>query len=334
MHSDPGLVVALAYDGLCLFEFGIAAEVFGLKRPEFTFPWYRFAVAAVEPGPMHTLGGLSVQADGGLDLLESARTIVIPGWRSLIEPPPAPLLAALRRAEARGARILTLCSGVFPLAASSLLNGKRATTHSRHLAVLRQRYPAIEAVTNVLYVDEGQLITAAGSAAGIDAALHLVRRDFGAAVANAVARRMVVAGHREGDRPQDLPLPGPQARRDRFEDALDYARTHLDRTHTVAHLAAVAAMSERTFLRRFRERLGTNPKAWLLAERIGRAQELLETESASLQDVATSVGFQSVETFRAAFRREVGVAPAAYRGMRRLSSRQAARGGSIDRPVV
>lgn len=318
MIRDPGLVAVCAYDGLCAFEFGVAAEVFGLSRPEFDFPWYRFAVAGVEPGPYRTLGGLTVNVDGRLDVLAEANTIVIPGWRWRSRPAEPAFLDALCEAYGRGARILTLCSGVFPLAESGLLDGRQATTHQRYVDELRARHPRINAVENVLYVDEDALITAAGSAAGIDACLHLVRRDFGATVANAVARRLVLAGHREGDRPQDIPKPGPKPRRDGFETALDYARGHLRQAIPVPRLAAIAAMSERTFLRRFHERLGVSPKAWLLAERIGRAQELLETGAHSLDEVAQATGFASGESFRAAFRRIVGVAPGSYRTMRRL----------------
>ena len=323
MLKDPGLVAVVAYDGLCAFEFGVAAEVFGLPRPEFAFPWYRFAVAGVEPGPYRALGGLTVNADGRLELLAAASTIVIPGWRGRDTPAPAAFLDAITDAYGRGARIITLCSGVFALAETGLLNGRQATTHSRYIEELRRRHPRVSVVENVLYVDEDAMITAAGSAAGIDACLHLVRRDFGATIANTVARRLVLAGHREGDRPQSIPRPGPKPRRDGFEEALDYARGHLDQPLSVPQLAHVAAMSERTFLRRFHERIGLSPKAWLNGERIGRAQELLETGVHSLEDVAAATGFASGESFRAAFRKVVGVAPGSYRTMHRFSPRAA-----------
>lgn len=323
MLKDPGLVAVVAYDGLCAFEFGVAAEIFGLPRPEFHFPWYRFAVAGAEPGPYRALGGLTVNADGRLELLAEASTIIIPGWRSRDIPAPAPFLDALAEAYGRGARIVTLCSGVFALAETGLLDGRQATTHGRYVAELRRRHPRIQVVENVLYVDEDALITAAGSAAGIDACLHLVRRDFGASIANAVARRLVLAGHREGDRPQEIPRPGPKPRRDGFEEALDYARAHLDQPLSVPHLAMLAAMSERTFLRRFHERLGLGPKSWLIAERVGRAQELLEAGAYSLEDVAAATGFASGESFRAAFRKQVGVAPGSYRTMRKLGAHAA-----------
>ncbi len=187
MHSTPGSVAILAYDGLCTFEFGIAVEIFGLARPEFDFPWYQHRIVAVDQGPMRATGGIQVLADGGMELLETARTIIIPGWRSRSDPVPATLLAALRRAHGRGARLVSICSGVFVLAASGLLDGLRATTHWRYTDELSARYPNILVDPDVLYVDAGQLLTSAGSAAGIDACLHLVARDFGTQVANSVA---------------------------------------------------------------------------------------------------------------------------------------------------
>ena len=193
MPDSPGLVAILAYDGLCTFEFGIAVEIFGLTRPEFDFPWYEHCIVAVDQGPMRAMGGIHVLADGGLELLAQARTIIIPGWRDREAPVPPALLAALRQAHARGARLLSICSGVFVLAASGLLDGHGATTHWRYSDELARRFPAIAVDPHVLYVDSGQLITSAGSAAGIDACLHLVARDFGTQVANSVARRLVMS---------------------------------------------------------------------------------------------------------------------------------------------
>ena len=195
MPTQPNLVAILAYDGLCTFEFGIAVEIFGLARPEFDFPWYEHAIAAVDPGPMRAMGGIQVLADGGLELLAAARTIVIPGWRDRNAPVPSALIDALRRAHDRGARLLSICSGVFVLAASGLLDGHRATTHWRYTSELAQRFPAIEVDPDVLYVDAGQLITSAGSAAGIDACLHLVTRDFGTQVATTHRRPGPVHPH-------------------------------------------------------------------------------------------------------------------------------------------
>jgi AraC family transcriptional regulator, transcriptional activator FtrA len=167
------LVVALAYDGLCTFEFGVAAEIFGLDRPEMGNAWYRFRVAAIEPGPLRAMGGISVAADGGLSLVESAGTIIVPGWRGADSPVPGRLLKALRRAHKRGARLLSFCSGVFVLAATGLLDGRRATTHWRYSEALASAYPEVTVVPDVLYVDEGNVLTAAGSAAGFGSAATL-----------------------------------------------------------------------------------------------------------------------------------------------------------------
>ncbi|WP_166365593.1 transcriptional regulator FtrA [Pseudomonas akapageensis] len=313
MHNDPGLVAVLAYDGLCTFEFGISVEIFGLPRPEFDFAWYRHCIVAVDEGPMRALGGIQVTADSGLEALAEARTIIVPGWRNRDEPPPEPLLQALRAAHGRGARLLSICSGVFVLAATGLLDGKRATTHWRYTDELKARFPAIEVDPDVLYVDSGQLITSAGSAAGIDACLHLVGRDFGTHVANTVARRLVMAPQRSGGQAQFIPAPVAQAPRDDLSSVLEWARQHAGEALSVRQLAARALMSERTFLRRFSDATGMTPKAWLLHTRMARARELLETTSLNSELIAERCGFASVESFRVAFRRVVGLAPRFYR---------------------
>lgn len=313
MHADPGLVAILAYDGLCTFEFGIAVEIFGLPRPEFDFPWYRHRIVGVEPGPMRAMGGIQVLTDMGLDGLAEARTIIVPGWRDRQETPPVPLLDALRAAHGRGARLLSICSGVFVLAASGLLDGRRATTHWRYAAELAARYPQVTVDPDVLYVDEGDLITSAGSAAGIDACLHLVARDCGSRVANDVARRLVTAPQRSGGQAQFIPAPVPRVARHDLGALLEWARQRLHEPLTVEALARRAAMSERTFLRRFVEATGLTPKAWLQHARLARARELLEHGGESLEAVAERCGFRSLDSFRVAFRTGVGVAPAAYR---------------------
>ena len=310
---DPGLVVVVAYDGLCTFEFGIAVEVFGLARPEFEFPWYRFAVVAAEGRRAKAIGGIVVEADADLRVLEQANTIIIPGWRDRNERPPERLLQALAKASKRGARCISICSGVFVLAAAGLLDGKRATTHWRHMPDLKRLYPSIRVEEDVLYVDEGNVITSAGSAAGLDACVHLVRRDFGSAVANTVARRLVMPPHRDGGQAQYVAAPVLERPGRPMAEVLDWARQQLDKPIDISALAKRAAMSERTFLRRFRETVGQTPKLWLQRERMFRAQELLETSKASLTDVAETCGYVSVETFRVAFRRAVGTSPAAYR---------------------
>ena len=210
---NPHFVVALAYDRLCTFEFGCTVELFALERPELDVDWYRFAVCAVEPGIIRAAGGITVQAPYAPELLAQADTIVIPGWRDADEAPPPALLALLRAAHARGARLCSICSGVFVLAAAGLLDGQRATTHWRYAEKLAQRYPRVRVEPDHLYVDNGQVITAAGSAAGLDMLLHVVRRDYGARIGNLVAQRLVVAPHREGGQAQFLPRPlAPEGR--------------------------------------------------------------------------------------------------------------------------
>jgi AraC family transcriptional regulator, transcriptional activator FtrA len=188
-------VTTVIYEGLCTFEFGIAVEVFGLPRPEFGFPWYDFNVASAEGRRVRAVGGVTVEADAALEALDAADTIIIPGWRGNTEIPPKPLLDAVCRAHERGARLLSLCSGVFVLAAAGLLNGRRATTHWRHIPDLQRLYPEIMIEPDVLYVDEGGVISAAGSTAGLDACMYIVKRDHGSRPANLVARRLVMPPH-------------------------------------------------------------------------------------------------------------------------------------------
>jgi AraC family transcriptional activator FtrA len=306
-------VVALAYDGLCTFEFGCVVELFALPRPELTVPWYEFSVCAAERGPLRAAGGIEVRVAHGLKALEQADTIVIPGWRAPDEPPPAALLARLRAAFARGARLCSICSGVFVLAAAGLLDGRRATTHWRYVERLRARYPQIRVEANALYVDEGRLLTSAGSAAGLDMLLHLVRRDHGAKIANQVAQRLVIAPHREGDQAQFVPRPVATDERGRLARLLDFVRAHLGEPHTLASLATRAAMSTRTLQRQFVQATGQAPHAWLIGERIERAKELLEGTRLPTARVAARVGMGSAESLRHHFRERVGTTPLQYR---------------------
>jgi len=312
---DNPLVVVVAYDGLCTFEFGCAVEVFGLPRPEMGPDWYRFAVAAAEPGPLRAAGGITVGVDGGLDLLAEAGTIVVPGWRAADAPVPAALCDALRAAHAAGARVLSLCSGAFVLAAAGLLDGKRATTHWRYFDALAARYPGLTLVPDVLYVDEGSVLTAAGSAAALDLCLHLIRRDWGPRLANHVARRLVVPPHRDGGQTQyvERPVPRERAAGSRLAGLLDRVRAALDQDWPIERLAAEAAVSPRALHRRFQEASGTSPGAWLLAERLARARELLEDAMLPIEDVAAACGFGTAATMRHHFRTTLGVSPAAYR---------------------
>jgi AraC family transcriptional activator FtrA len=307
------LVVALAYDRLCTFEFGCAVELFALERPELGVEWYDFAVCAAEPGPIRALGGVTVQAPYAPELLERADTIVIPGWRDADETPPAALLALIRAAHARGARLCSICSGVFVLAAAGVLDGRRATTHWRYADKLARRYPRIDVLADDLYVDAGQIITSAGSAAGLDMLLHLVRRDYGARVGNLVAQRLVVAPHREGGQAQFLPRPMAHDEQGRLSKLMDWLRAHPAQPHTVASMAARAAMSPRTLQRRFADATGLGPVEWLIRERVAVVKDLLETADLPLALVAERAGFASEESLRHHFRRLAATTPGAYR---------------------
>ncbi|MGD9480982.1 transcriptional regulator FtrA [Shinella sp. G-2] len=308
------LVVAIAYDRLCTFEFGIATEIFALPRPEMGENWYRFAVAGVDAGEMRAAGGLRFAVDGGLELLAEAGTIVIPGWRGVDAPVPDALVTALKAAHARGARILSFCSGAFVLAAAGLLDGRRATTHWRYTEALTTRHPDIDVSPDVLYVDAGTVLTSAGTAAGLDLCLHLIRRDFGTEAANRVARRLVMPAHRDGGQAQFITQVVPRAHESgRLGPLLDHMRENLGADHTVAALARRAGMSGRTFLRRFESATGMTPARWLLAQRLGKARDLLEETSASVEEIAALSGFGTTGTLRHHFRLHLATTPAAYR---------------------
>lgn len=307
------LVVALAYDRLCTFEFGCVVELFALERPELGVPWYDFAVVAVEPGPIRAAGGVTVQAPYQPELLALADTIVIPGWRDADEAPPAALVDAIRAAHERGARLCSICSGVFVLAAAGVLDGKRATTHWRYTDRLARRYPDIIVQPDDLYVDEGRVITSAGSAAGIDMLLHLVRRDHGARIGNLVAQRLVVAPHREGGQAQFLPRPMAHDEQGRLSRLMDWLRSHPALPHTVNSMAERAAMSPRTLQRQFQDATGMGAIEWLIHERVALAKDLLETVDIPLAQVAERAGFGSEESLRHHFRRLAATSPGAYR---------------------
>ncbi|MFZ6677060.1 transcriptional regulator FtrA [Undibacterium sp. Tian12W] len=309
----PHLVVALAYDQLCTFEFGCTVELFALNRPELGVDWYEFAVCAAEPGKLRAAGGITVEVPYGLDMLDQADTIIIPGWRDADEMPPPALLEKIRLAHARGARICTICSGVFILAAAGILDGKTVTTHWRYAEKLLRRYPEITVQANALYVDQGQIMTSAGSAAGLDMLLHLVRKDYGAKVANMVAQRLVVPPHREGGQAQFVPRPMPADEHARLAKLMDWVRSNPALPHNLASMAKKAAMSTRTLQRHFKDSTGMAPGEWLICERVAIAKELLESPASSLPQVAELAGFGSEESLRRHFRRIVANSPGNYR---------------------
>ena len=311
---SPASVVVLAYDGLCTFEFGVAVEIFGLPRPEMGESWYRFAVAGVDEGELRATGGIRILADGDLSLLERADLILVPGWRGIDAAVPDALCDALRRASARGCQLLSICSGVFVLAATGLLDRRKATTHWRYIEALKTRYPAIDVVEDVLYQDEGDILTSAGSAAGIDLCLHVVRRDYGMEAANRVARRLVIPPHRDGSQTQQLSRPVAQLRESqRLGQLFDFLHQHLALAHTVDSLARRVGMSQRTFLRRFQDATGTTPTRWLLNERLLRAKDYLENSKLSIDSIAEQTGFGQAATLRHHFRQHYALSPARYR---------------------
>ncbi len=311
MHT----VAIIVFDLIPPFEMGIPCEVFGTDCPEMGVPKYRLIVCSVEDGPLRTDTGFTLEAPYGLSDLRKADTVVVPSWRDVEETPPEELLDALLQSRRRGARIASLCTGAFVLAAAGLLDGLRATTHWMYAGALAKRFPAIEVDPGVLYVDEGQICTSAGVAAGIDLCLHLVRRDYGAEVANVFARRMVVPPHRDGGQAQYVQAPVPEeSERGPLTRTLAWASSNLGRSPTVAEMAAHARVSERTFLRRFRETTGTTPLKWLLHQRVLAAQRQLETTDAPMERIARDCGFGTGATLRLHFKRVVGVSPTDYRG--------------------
>ena len=309
----PHRVVALAYEGLCTFEFGIVVEAFALPRPELKVPWYRFTVCSLEPRPIRALGGIRVHARSGLGALRHADTIVIPGWRNADERPPQVLLSALRRAYRRGARVVSICSGVFVLAAAGLLDGKRATTHWRYVDRLARDFPRITVEPDVLYIDERRVLTSAGSAAGIDLCLHIIRNDFGAEIANTVAKRLVVSPHRDGGQSQYISAPVQRRENGGLARLLDWVQANLHRDLTVDRLAAHVRMSPRSFARHFRAETGTTPHQWLTHQRLLAAQGWLETSAASMDRIADAVGLRTAATLRHHFRQTFRTSPTGYR---------------------
>jgi len=319
VRNDPAnsgrrrTVAAVVCDGVSPFEFAIACEVFGIDRSDLGVPWYRFVVCTPRPPVVTTKAGFELSTPHGLEALRRADTIVVTADDGQGEREVA-LHQALRRAHARGARILTVCRGSHTLAAAGLLDGRVASTHWMHADTLARRYPAVTVDAKVLYVDDGDILTSAGTAAGVDLCLHVVRQDYGAEIANAVARRMVVPPHRDGGQAQfvDDPVPDlPSA--DPFKDTLVWAETHVGEPMTVEDLARRAAMSPRTFARRFRATFGTTPHQWLLRQRVLLAQRLLETTDEGVELVARRSGFGTAANLRQHFSRSVGTSPQAYR---------------------
>jgi transcriptional regulator GlxA family with amidase domain len=309
-------VAALAASDAGVFELAVPCEVFGLDRSELVSPWYRFKVCAPtkKPGKVSTNSGFTVLTEYGLDDVATADTVIVCAGHYERINPQREIIEALQAAHARGARIASLCTGAFLLAAAGLLDGRRATTHWMHAEELAAQYPAVEVDPKVLYIDEGDVLTSAGTAAGIDLCLHIVRKDHGADVANAVARRMVVPPHRDGGQAQyvDIPVAATEEG-DPLSRTLGWMLEHLSEPLSVDALAHRSHMSPRTFARRFRAVTGTTPHQWLLSQRIMLAQRLLETSDLPVELVAERCGFGTAANLRHHFQRVVDTSPLAYR---------------------
>jgi AraC family transcriptional regulator, transcriptional activator FtrA len=312
--GGPHLVAAPLADGFSSFEFAVACEVFAFDdSADLGVPWYRLAVCAGGSRTVKSSIGFSVTAPYGLEMLRRADTIIVPTFDEVTGGDER-LHEELRRAHNRGVRLLSFCTGAFVLAAAGLLDGRRATTHWEFTEELVRRYPTVRVDPGVLYIDDGDILTSAGTAASIDLALHVVRLDYGAEIANALARRMVVAPHRAGGQAQFIETPFPPVvESDPFPLVFSWMQANLDRALSVPELARRAALSPRTFARRFRATTGTTPHQWLLRQRVLRAQELLETTDLSIDIIASRCGLGSSTNLRQHFHRLVRTSPHAYR---------------------
>ena len=307
-------VVALIPTSVSPFELAVACEVFGIDRPELHDPWYRFYVATPDGRPADTPMGMKIEVEHDISILEKADTVLIPAAAGDERDTPGVVLEGLRQAHARGARLVSVCSGAFVLAQAGLLDGRRATTHWMHTDALAREHPLVVVDEGVLYVDDGDIITSAGTAAGIDMCLHVVRKDFGADVANAVARRMVVPPHRDGGQAQFIDDPVPVCPDDDpLTGVLTWIGEHLNEPLSVDEMARAANMSPRHFARRFRAATGTTPHQWVLNQRILLVQRLLETTDKPIEQIADLAGFGSAAALRVQFQRTVRTTPTAYR---------------------
>lgn len=304
----PHKVVALVASEVVAFDLSIPAQVFG-QVPDL----YEFAVCAPVAGAIPTEVGLEVLVPNGLEALEDADTVIVPGITERGWPIPPDALAALRAAAQRGARIASICTGAMVLGAAGLLDGRRATTHWQWADLLGRLFPAVQVDPDVLYVDDGDLLTSAGVAAGIDLCLHIVRCDHGADAANAIARRMVVAAHRDGGQAQFVERPLPQATGHGLAATREWMEERLTDPLTVEQMARHAGYSPRSFARRFRAETGTTPQQWMIGRRVAEAQRLLERTDLPIEDVAARAGFGSAVALRQHFARALRTPPTAYR---------------------
>jgi len=310
MVADARSVAFAAADGMLHFELALAYEVFGSAPDAVRGPWYEVSVCGTRP---LRVGRFLLEPDRGLDQLARAGTVIVPALADVDAEPPPGLVEAVRTAHEAGARVVSLCTGVFVLAAAGLLDGLRATTHWAHTEQLAARYPRVTVDPDVLYVDNGRVLTSAGKAAAIDLCLHLVRRDHGSVIANIAARRLVVPPHRAGGQAQFVSTPVPAKDDHPLAELLPWVMARLDQPLTVEDLARQANLSSRHLTRHFHATTGTTPLQWLLIQRVRRAQELLETTDDSIETVAAAAGMGTATTLRRHFHRTVGVPPDAYR---------------------
>lgn len=309
MHHAIAIV---AFERISPFHLSAPCVVFGDRHPG--VPPFDFAVCAPQPGRLATTAGFSIVVEHGLEKLLTADTIIVPSWRDPAERAPAALLAALVAAHERGARIVGLCLGAYVLAQAGLLDGRAATTHWAYAEDFARRHPGVRLQPDVLYLEDGRMLTSAGTVAAIDCCLYMLRQQLGGEIANSVARRLVVPPHRQGGQAQFVTQPLPANATDaRLSGLLDWVRAHLDQAHTLDSLAARATMSRRTFTRHFRQMTGATVGAWLLGERLALAQRLLESSSHSVETVSNLAGFGSAVSLRQHFRTAFGVSPVAWR---------------------
>lgn len=310
----PTRVAVVAFDGISPFHLSVPCLVFGEEYASDGAPRYRVQVCGVTPGPLRTSAGFGLTVTHGLAALRQADVVVIPSWRSDLTPAPPALLTALRAAARRGARIVGLCLGAFVLAEAGLLNGRRASTHWALAQTFARCYPQVQLQAKVLYVEDGPILTSAGTAAAIDCCLHLLRQQYGAEAANRAARRMVVAPHRQGGQAQYIEQPvAPAPQGDRLTPLIEWLGQHAHLPHTLAALAERALMSPRTFTRRFRQATGTTVVRWLQGQRLALAQRLLESTDRSIEAVAQDAGYGSAVALRQHFASALGISPQAWR---------------------
>ena len=307
-------VCVIAFNGISPFHLSVPCLVFGQDRRVGDSPWFKLAVCAGEDGVLMTNAGFAIQCDHGLDQVSRADIVVVPSWRDVNARPPDAILDALNAAHARGALVVGLCLGAFVLAHAGLLDGKQATTHWAWAAQLAQDFPQIDVDAKVLYVEQDQVLTSAGVAAGLDCCIHIVRRAYGREIANTLARRLVVSPHREGGQAQFIDQPVPQGASDqRLSLLLDWLRANLGEALSIDQVAQRLAMSRRSFTRHFKQITGSTFGKWLTNERIKAAQHQLETTHDSVEKIATVCGFGTSLSLRQHFSAVVGVSPTSYR---------------------